>query len=912
MRRQLQRFCSSAAARDFLSNDQPGHRIFRLCRLGSSAVGLAGLALAGSQPANAACLFVPTAGSDTFVCDSGTAAALNGLGGNDTLTFPAGGTGAITGNVVFGAGQDLVRMESGSIGGNVQQGAGIDDFQMLGGVVQSLSQGDNIDTFFMSGGRIIDFFEDGDRAVMTGGRIGRVNMKLDDNLFDMSGGIIDGNLVTGFGNDTFILSSGTIGGNISLSGGADSATVTGGTIGGNVLMSVGADTFTWAGGIIYGAIDLGGDNDTATLRDLGNANIGATTQITGGPGTDSITLDNVSMGGLARLQGWETVAATNDTELTFDGALTLGDVGTGTGTLIVDTSSTLFGGGTDAAVSAFAAGQLASVVNSGRIDLTNAGGGTSDTFTINGDYFGNGGLLFLNTVLGADASPSDRLVIGGGAASGSTFMEIIDAGGSGALTTGNGILVVETVNGGTTTAGAFALSSRVAAGAYEYLLFRGGVSAGTAENWYLRSTAPAPAPGPSPTALTPEPVPVAPEISAQPPPSEIPPEPIPTEGTAIVAPVDPSAPFLAGDPAPEAPPAPPLAAEPTPPPPLAEFALLADPSAELPKPNPEHTGSGIVPLYRGEVPTYAVIPAVSRYLAAATLGTFHERRGEQALLERGSHLPVAWGRVFGQGVGMSLTGTLTPSLDGALFGLQAGLDLLGWDDAGDRHGRIGIFLGHVRMGGDVSSPTLGGPDADFGNFDASGTSAGATWTHIAPQGWYLDGIVMATWFRGEATSNAGESIDVGGTGITLSLEGGYPFRIAPEWTLEPQAQIIWSHLALDNAADRFSSVSFDSHSGATGRIGLRLQGNFQIGGTVSFQPHFKANLWHDFDGEDRIVFDATPIISGAGGTALEVGGGVVASLNETTSLFATADYTTNLGGEKRRVLEGNIGITVKW
>ena len=80
---------------------------------------------------------------------------------------------------------------------------------MSGGEIASLNQGDNLDTFAMSGGRIVDGFDDGDRAVMTGGRIGRVNMKLDDNLFDMSGGTIDRNLVAGFGNDTVVLRDGT-------------------------------------------------------------------------------------------------------------------------------------------------------------------------------------------------------------------------------------------------------------------------------------------------------------------------------------------------------------------------------------------------------------------------------------------------------------------------------------------------------------------------------------------------------------------------------------------------------------------------------------------------------------------------------------------------------------------------------
>jgi len=41
-------------------------------------------------------------------------------------------------------------------------------------------------------------------------------------------------------------------------------------------------------------------------------------------------------------------------------------------------------------------------------------------------------------------------------------------------------------------------------------------------------------------------------------------------------------------------------------------------------------------------------------------------------------------------------------------------------------------------------------------------------------------------------------------------------------------------------------------------------------------------------------------------------GGVVAKLTDKVSLFATGDYTTNLGGDKRRILEGNLGISVKW
>ncbi|TPM90295.1 autotransporter outer membrane beta-barrel domain-containing protein, partial [Mesorhizobium sp. B2-1-5] len=254
------------------------------------------LALLPNSAAFAACLLVPTAGNDTFICDSGdSGGSLNDLNGDNTLTFPSGGTGQVSGNVTFGAGSDRIDMRSGTITGtvdqgggadffttgagtvvgNVQQGSGIDDFNMSGGQIGSLNQGDGLDTFTMTDGRIVDFFDDGDHAVMTGGRIGRVNMKLDQNYFNMSGGTIDRNLVTGFDKDTIILSGGTIGGNISVSGGNDSVTITGGTVGGDVLMSFGADSFVWdSGGIIYGAVDLGADNDTAKLSNLTNSNLG--------------------------------------------------------------------------------------------------------------------------------------------------------------------------------------------------------------------------------------------------------------------------------------------------------------------------------------------------------------------------------------------------------------------------------------------------------------------------------------------------------------------------------------------------------------------------------------------------------------------------------------------------------------
>ena len=74
------------------------------------------------------------------------------------------------------------------------------------------------------------------------------------------------------------------------------------------------------------------------------------------------------------------------------------------------------------------------------------------------NYLGIGGLIGLNTYLGNDSSPSDRLVIDGGNASGNSPLRIRNTVGAGALTVANGILVVDAINGGTTAPGTFALA----------------------------------------------------------------------------------------------------------------------------------------------------------------------------------------------------------------------------------------------------------------------------------------------------------------------------------------------------------------------------------------------------------------------------------------------------------------------
>lgn len=466
-----------------------------------------------ASSAMAACTLVPTAGNDSYVCDSGTSPGLTDLSGNNSLTMPANGSGLITGDVTFGAGVDsIVINANGVIDGDVQQGSGVDDFIMNGGRILSLAQGDGLDTFEMNGGTIVDAFEDGDVAKMTGGTIGRVDMKLDDNVFDMSGGNIIGNLVTGFGQDTIILSAGRIGGNVSVSGGNDSITVSGGEILGEVRASAGDDQFQWSGGLIHSAVLMGVGNDTAQLSALDETTLATTPSVDGELGQDVLTFEGSTSSTGARYLNWETINLTQGSQLDLNDTLTLGDSATATGTLNIESGSTLTA--TQGVIAPFTAGQLATLNNAGTIDLTQGNTRTNDTLTVQGNYVGNNGQLHVQTAVGADGSASDKLVVNGGTLTGTTTIIVTNLGGTGAQTTQDGIEVVQALGGAVSDINAFSQGQSISAGAFDYRLFKGGVT-GNENNWYLRSTVVAgPVPAPIPTA---PPAPGAPPVPTLPP-----------------------------------------------------------------------------------------------------------------------------------------------------------------------------------------------------------------------------------------------------------------------------------------------------------------------------------------------------------------------------------------------------------
>lgn len=255
------------------------------------------------------------------------------------------------------------------------------------------------------------------------------------------------------GNDTLV-NAGTIEGH----GGADNtdALYMGALGNGTLILQTGS--------VIHGGAD-GGVGKTASAFLEGSGTVDNAFR----------NFQNLTMRGTA--WSWLTDANFSDSVRVESGRFTLPAT-------LTSAAITVLPGATVAGTGTFAG----NVTNQGTLLPGPNDGVNFGAFTVRGNYFGgSGALVQVNTVLAGDNSPSDRLVIDGGAASGATGLRVVNRGGMGAPTLADGILVVQAVNGGTTADGAFSLTQAVEAGAYSYRLFRGGATGANPDNWYLRN-----------------------------------------------------------------------------------------------------------------------------------------------------------------------------------------------------------------------------------------------------------------------------------------------------------------------------------------------------------------------------------------------------------------------------------------
>jgi outer membrane autotransporter protein len=336
-------------------------------------------------------------------------------------------------------------------------GSGLAQAQMTGGTVSATgNNGDGIQASIgaagtyavnVTGGTVTGGSGFGAAIHTSGAGGGTVNIGAGSVINAGASGVAlrDGDLnrdgVDEIGGNSVITTAGTLNGAIVLGGGTDSLTITGGTINGNITGD-GADALN---------LNLG----------AGSFTHGAANAITGMNGI-------VMNSGTVRLDS--TVAA--NTLNIKGGMLVLGNTATVT-TTAVEGGTLAVNGTLTGSVNVLAAGRLQGTGRVGNTTVagTIAPGNSIGTLLVAGNYVGSGATLEIEGVFGGTGSPADRLVITGNA-SGTTTIQAINTGGTGALTgSGNtdGISIIQV--GGATTANTFQLAGGyAAAGPYQYQL----------------------------------------------------------------------------------------------------------------------------------------------------------------------------------------------------------------------------------------------------------------------------------------------------------------------------------------------------------------------------------------------------------------------------------------------------------
>ncbi len=486
-----------------------------------------------------------------------------------------------------------------------------------------------------------------------------------------------------------------------------------------------------------------------------------------------------------------------------------------------------------------------------------------------GTFVSNGGTLRLDTVLneGGAATHSDTLVVDGTSvgAGGATNMIVRNAGGAGALTVNDGILVVQALNPTSSAPGAFSLQGgSITAGAFDYFLFKGGASPGSQGNWYLRNEVIAPPiqPPTTPPIPPPEAAPGTPPLPTPVP--GAPPIPLFQPGVAVMS-VVPSVARTLG---------------------LLTLGTFN-----------ERQGDQL--LVRG---------GCSRETQDRLWNAGKSITGDENCTTRFG----AWGRVFGQNTREHFAQGARPDFDGTFAGFQVGADLWRLESINGHHDNIGFYVAQARASGSVHGSVDGFEGALAGHVDLDASSYGGYWTHLGPSNWYIDTVVQGTHFFGTPQSIRGVSTTVNGDAFTGSIEAGYPIQLAPWLSFEPQIQGIWQRVWLYDTLVPVSTITFDRADVFTGRAGALLRGTFGSTGGV-WQPYLKGNVWWGSNGFDTVTFNGFGVPTGRnGGTTLEGGGGVTGKLTRYVSVYGDASYLTSVSGETRNAIKGNVGLRVTW
>ncbi|WP_448955843.1 autotransporter family protein [Labrys neptuniae] len=644
-----------------------------------------------------------------------------------------------------------------------------------------------------------------------------------------------------------------------LLGGGTNVTLANTTVKGS---SAGVESNGTFGSGLVDTVTIDGGNVTATngsaflvdgdgVGDTGNANItvkgGA--QVSAGDGN----ILNVAQGGQA------TFTAEGETlngNLVADAAST-GDAFLNAGTTLtgmiqkvnttVDPTSTW---------NVTADSTPTNLTNSGTIAFEPPVGGAYKTITTQ-NYVGNNGIMVLNTYLGADGSPSDKLVIDGGTARGTTGLTIKNTTGPGALTTANGILVIKAIDGATVDPNAFHLTGAVAVGAFDYNLFQGGPAAANegedvAQSEYLRSIQ----------------LPTGPALN-------------PSAQTAL--------------PYPDI---------------LTNFALSTLGTLQ------QRTGNRIWP--NGEAPPETVWckdPAQNFHCRVSADQSSYYAGAHGAPMIYGAG---AWGRIGGQYASYDPKAGSGSSYTQGLGFLQAGYEGVAYENAYGQltaglFATIGTSNARIKI---TNDPVTGAARAD-GKITSTGYGIGGNLTWLGNNGFYADGIAQFIFYDSSLSNKAGDNNQ--GWSSVLSLEVGKRFDLGSGWAIVPQAQLAWAHVDFDSFTDiNGSAIKLGAGDTLQGRAGLRVEklASWQAddGSMRRMQLYGIANLTYNFLGGTKVDVAGTSLTQSRKKLWGEVGAGATYAWNDKWSAYGEADYATSLSKRagKNYQVKGTVGLRYRW
>jgi len=240
-----------------------------------------------------------------------------------------------------------------------------------------------------------------------------------------------------------------------------------GQIDGSVNLGTGANTATlYRGSSITGDLLLGSD-PRATLVLAGTGNEALSSAVSGTVQATDLIKEGASAWTIDKPISGNTSATITSGELLVNTILSQSAV-------LVQSTGQLAGLGT-----------IASLNNLGSV-MPGSAPTAFNSLTVLGNYSGSGRLIF-NTVLQGTGGQSNQLVIDGSTTGARSQVVVINLGGRGGLTVGNGIPLIDV--GGSSDPQAFHMVP-LQVGPYVYMLDQGGLDASAGNgSWYLRSVA---------------------------------------------------------------------------------------------------------------------------------------------------------------------------------------------------------------------------------------------------------------------------------------------------------------------------------------------------------------------------------------------------------------------------------------